>query len=298
VDDALLVGVLHRPAHGDEEVQPLPWGKVVVVAVLGDRNPLDQVHDEVRPPGVGRAGVQHAGDVRVVHQGQGQPLGLEPRDDLTGVHPGLDELDRDQSLDRLGLLGHPHGAHAALADRLDQLVGADYSAGSFGGRWPVDGGGRAGVSAFGELAVPGGADLPVSLEERFDPVAQLGPSGAGPVQVGRPLVGRVPFHGLQKQCLRRVGVRVHGACLFPLITTCENGAESVSEKTKSLGGTIPGLEPGLEPGPGESPLSVRTRPGCGQGVRGFLDGKAREEPELSNPRGLGIFDGQFCEQFV
>ena len=49
-----------------------------VVAVLGDRDALDQLHDEVRPAVGGRPGVEHLGDVRVVHQGQGLPLGLEP----------------------------------------------------------------------------------------------------------------------------------------------------------------------------------------------------------------------------
>ena len=82
------------------------------------RHALDQLHDEVRPAGVGRAGVEHPGDVGVVHQGQGLPLGLEAGDDLPRVHAGLDELQRDQALDRLGLLGHPDGAHAALADLL------------------------------------------------------------------------------------------------------------------------------------------------------------------------------------
>ena len=77
-------------------------------------------------------GLQHAGDVGVVHQGQGLPLGLEPGDDLPGVHPGLDELDGHQPLDRLGLLGHPDRAHAAFADLLNQLVGADDRAGGFG----------------------------------------------------------------------------------------------------------------------------------------------------------------------
>ncbi len=67
----------------------------------------------------------------MIHQGQGLPLGLEAGDDLLGVHAGFDELDGDQSLDRLGLLGHPDRAHAAFADRLDQLVGADDGTGGF-----------------------------------------------------------------------------------------------------------------------------------------------------------------------
>ena len=50
----------------------------VLVAVRGDRHALDQFHDEVRPAVGGGAGVEHPGDVRVVHQGQGLPLGLEP----------------------------------------------------------------------------------------------------------------------------------------------------------------------------------------------------------------------------
>src|SRR5262249_55631501 len=48
----------------------------------------------------------------------------EPCEDLLGVHAGLDELDGDQALDRLLLLRHPDGAHAALTDWLNQLVAA------------------------------------------------------------------------------------------------------------------------------------------------------------------------------
>ena len=33
-------------------------------------------------PGLGRAGVEHLGDVRMVHQRQRLPLGLEAGDDL------------------------------------------------------------------------------------------------------------------------------------------------------------------------------------------------------------------------
>src|SRR6516162_875525 len=41
VDDALLVRVLHRLADRHEEPQPLPGREVVLVAVAGDRHPLD-----------------------------------------------------------------------------------------------------------------------------------------------------------------------------------------------------------------------------------------------------------------
>jgi succinate dehydrogenase hydrophobic anchor subunit len=58
---------LHRLALGDEQVQPLPGREVMLVAVLGDRHTLDEVHDEVGSAGAGRTGVEHAGDVGVVH---------------------------------------------------------------------------------------------------------------------------------------------------------------------------------------------------------------------------------------
>ena len=58
MDDPLLVGVLHRLADRDEQLQPLPGRQLVLVAVLGDRHALDQLHDEVGPAGFGGAGVE------------------------------------------------------------------------------------------------------------------------------------------------------------------------------------------------------------------------------------------------
>ena len=79
-----------------------------------------------------RPGVEHLGDVGVVHHRQGLPLGLEPGDDLLGVHARLDDLQRHPAADRVRLLGHEDDAHAAFADLLQQLVGADDRAGAFG----------------------------------------------------------------------------------------------------------------------------------------------------------------------
>ena len=71
------------------------------------------------------------GDVRVVHQRQGLPLGLESGDDLGRVHAGLDDRESDAAPHRLLLLGHVDDAHAALADLLQELEGAQTRAGVF-----------------------------------------------------------------------------------------------------------------------------------------------------------------------
>ena len=79
VDDALLVGVLDRLADRDEQLQPLPRGEPVLVAVLGDRHALDQLHDEVRPA---RPSVVPASSTLAMLgwsiSASGLPLGLEP----------------------------------------------------------------------------------------------------------------------------------------------------------------------------------------------------------------------------
>jgi hypothetical protein len=123
--------MLDRLADGHEQLQPLAGRQVLLVAEPGDGDALDQLHDEVRPAGFGRAGVEHAGNVLMVHQRQRLPLGLEAGDDLPAVHAGLDDLQGDLAADGLFLLGHVDDAHAALADLLEQLVRADAVAGAF-----------------------------------------------------------------------------------------------------------------------------------------------------------------------
>ena len=132
VDDPLAVGVLHGLADREEQVQPLAGRELLLIAVVDDRDALDQLHDEVRPAALRRAGVEDAGDVGVVHQREGLPLGLEAGDDVARVHPRLDDLERDLAAHGLLLLGDEHQAHAPLADLLHQLVGADHRAGPLG----------------------------------------------------------------------------------------------------------------------------------------------------------------------
>jgi hypothetical protein len=89
------MGVLHRLADADEQLQPLPRREPALVAELGDGDAAHQLHDEVGPAGDGGAGVGDLGDVRVVHEGQGLALGLEAGDDLAGVHARLEHLEGD-----------------------------------------------------------------------------------------------------------------------------------------------------------------------------------------------------------
>jgi hypothetical protein len=134
VDDPLLVGVLNGLADLDEKIQPLAGRQLVLVAELCDRNASHQFHHEVGPAGVGRAGVEHLGDVRMVHQREGLALGLEAGDHLPGVHPQLDDLEGDLAADRLPLFGQPDRAAAAFAQGLQQFVAANHRAEDFGRR--------------------------------------------------------------------------------------------------------------------------------------------------------------------
>jgi hypothetical protein len=108
-----------------KQVEALPRAQRVPVAVLRDRNAGDVLHDEVRPPVGGGAGVEHPGDIGVIHQGERLALGLEAGDDLLRVHAGLDHLHRNAAPERLGLLRQVHRAHAALPEQLDDVIRPD-----------------------------------------------------------------------------------------------------------------------------------------------------------------------------
>ncbi len=145
MNDAFLVRVLDGLANLNEQIQPFMGGKIVLVAVIGDFDAAHQFHDEIRPAGVRRAGVQHLRDVRMVHQGQRLPLGLESGNDALGVHAQLDDLERDPAANRFLLLGHIDHAAAAFANLLEQFVAADAVAGFLGrNRREADGSGRLG----------------------------------------------------------------------------------------------------------------------------------------------------------
>src|SRR4030095_11748823 len=96
--------------------------KVVLVAVIGDADAAYQFHHEEESPGVGRARIEHLGDVRMVHHRQRLALGFEPGDEPAAVHAQLDDLERHAAAHRLGLLRDIYHAAPAFADALQQLV--------------------------------------------------------------------------------------------------------------------------------------------------------------------------------
>ncbi len=118
-------GVLHGTADQDEQLEPLGDGELLAVAVLGDRDAADQLHDDIGVAGFGGPGVVDAGDVGMVHHGQCLALGLEPGDDLLRVHARFDDLQGHFAADGVHLLGQVDDSHAPLANLLHQLVGAD-----------------------------------------------------------------------------------------------------------------------------------------------------------------------------
>src|SRR6185503_2392135 len=66
VDDTLGVRVLHGAANLDEQLQPLFDRKAASVAILGDRDAFDKLHDEIWPALGGGAGVKNGGDSRML----------------------------------------------------------------------------------------------------------------------------------------------------------------------------------------------------------------------------------------
>ena len=124
----------------------------------------------------------------MVHQRQRLPLGLEPGDDLLGVHAQLDDLERHPAAHRLLLLGHVDHAAAALADLLQQLVAAN----------PVAGLSHERVrhrESNGGLKKRAG--LVVRGKQRIRLPAQCGIAPASPFQKRRPLQRRQIARGAE-----------------------------------------------------------------------------------------------------
>jgi hypothetical protein len=188
VNDARYMEIRH------EEFQSLVRRELLVVAVGDDRNPPDQFHHEVRPARLGRAGVQDLGDVRMVHERQSLPLGLEPRDDFPRIHAGLDDLECDPAADGVLLLGDEHEPKSTLTDLLQQLVGADVAARPLGDGLVQRGGCRSG------RRIEEAAGIFMKLQQSLDSLAQAFVWSACLIEEGGPF-GGLTFQGGSEDCL-------------------------------------------------------------------------------------------------
>ena len=98
---------------------------MILVAIVGDFDAPHEFHHEERPSGFGCPGLQHLGNVGVIHQGQRLTLGFKAGNDVLGVHPQLDDLEGDLAADGFLLLGHVNHAATAFTDLLEQFVAAN-----------------------------------------------------------------------------------------------------------------------------------------------------------------------------
>jgi hypothetical protein len=167
--------------------------------------PWDQFHDEVGPAVLGCAAIEDAGDVNMIHHGQGLPLGLEAGDNLARVHAGLDHFEGDLPLDRVRLLGHPDHTHAAFADLLQELVRTNNGTRALANGLLLRRSGELGYGRPIEKAACRG----IMLQQFFDLGAKLLILSAGSVQVGGALGWAREFRGCVEDLADFVVFTVH-----------------------------------------------------------------------------------------
>jgi hypothetical protein len=164
VHHEVAVGVRHRLAHALHEPQALGDAQAPRLAVAVDRLAAHVLHGEPRRAVVGDAGVEQAGDVRVLEAREHAPLAQEPLD-----APGRGEPAAGDHLERhgephVGALGEVDGAHAAAADERPDRVRAEAPPGHRGrvGAEPLVGEQRVGEGAD-RRAPRGAVEQPVAV---------------------------------------------------------------------------------------------------------------------------------------
>src|SRR5262245_25209607 len=132
MNNPLLVSVLHRLAHVDEQIEPGADGQVTLVAKIGDGNAANQFHYKVRTAGYSCTAVKDMGDVRMIHEGQRLSLHFKAVNHLARVHARFEDLESYLAPDRLRLLGHEDDTETAFADLFQKFEWTDDRAGLFG----------------------------------------------------------------------------------------------------------------------------------------------------------------------
>ena len=125
VDDPFLVSVLHSLADRHEQLQSLPRGQLVLVTKLREWHPRHVLHCKERPAVLRHPRFKDLGHIGMRKHRQCLPLGVEPRHNLPGVHPQLDDLQRHNAANWLPLLGLINNPHPTFADLFEDAEGAD-----------------------------------------------------------------------------------------------------------------------------------------------------------------------------
>jgi hypothetical protein len=131
MDDAALMGVMHRVAHLQQQRHPLA-DRPAGTRVLGERHAADALHGDVRhrPRGavgaathLGGARLEDLGDPGMLQPAEHLRLTLEAPHEARAGQVGADDLERDLTAG-LRLLREVHGAHPALAEQRPHAVRA------------------------------------------------------------------------------------------------------------------------------------------------------------------------------
>ena len=127
--DQVGVRVGDRRLHVEEQADARLDAEPLLVAEAVDVPALDVLEHEVRLAGGRDAGVDEARDVRMGEPREDRAFALEALFAGAADQRGVQQLERRLALEAaVAAGGEPDRAHAAVADRRDQRVGADRDA--------------------------------------------------------------------------------------------------------------------------------------------------------------------------
>ncbi len=125
MNDRFGVRMLNAFAHLDKQPEAVPKIEFPPVAVLGDGQAVNVLHDQERPA-VGRSpGIENLRDGRMIHYRQRLAFGPEPAFRFRRVGTCPDQFQRNIPAHRVALLGEPDLSHSARTEFTNETVGAN-----------------------------------------------------------------------------------------------------------------------------------------------------------------------------
>jgi len=96
-----------------------------MVTVFSNGYTLNILHHKEGTTRLGGSGVKYLSNVWMIQPGKCLLLGLESRHDPLGVHAGLDDLQGDQTPDRILLFGQVYDPHAPFTQDPNDTIALD-----------------------------------------------------------------------------------------------------------------------------------------------------------------------------